>query len=97
MGEHQLSLHIDDETKRQLQIQAQWGSQSEAEIVEDALKAHLDHQARLRRSLDAAILEAEKGEFISRDAMMAWVKDLFDGKKTPAPKPDVFLEPRKRP
>jgi predicted transcriptional regulator len=96
MGEHQLALVIDDETKRRLEIEAQWGSQSEAEIVEDALKAHLDHQDRLRKALDAAALEADKGVFISSEAMMSWVKDLFDGKKTASPQPDVFLPPRNR-
>ena len=59
MGEHQLALLIDDETKRRLDVEAQWGSQSEAEILADALKAHLDHQDRLRKALDAAALEAD--------------------------------------
>jgi predicted transcriptional regulator len=96
MAEHQLAFHIDDETKERLEAEARWGSQSEAEIVEDALKAHLDSQARLRKALEVAAVEADKGVFISSEAMMAWVKDLFDGKKTPPPQPDVFLPPRNR-
>ena len=97
MGEHQLALHIDSDTKKRLEAAAQWHSQSEAEVVADALEAHLEHQARLRRSIEAAVVEADKGVFVSSEAMMRWVKDLFDGKKTPAPEPDVFLPPRTPP
>ena len=96
MGEHQLALNIDDETKRRLEVEAKWQSQSEAEIAADALKAYLDRQAHLRKSIEAAAAEADKGVFISSEAMMRWVEDLFDGKKTPPPEPDVFLPPRTR-
>lgn len=96
MGEHQLALHLDDETKLRLETEAKWRAQSEAEVAEDALKAYLDHQGRLRKALDEAAVEANKGVFVSSEAMMSWVKDLFDGKKTPPPKPDVFLPPRSR-
>lgn len=95
MGEHHLAISIDDATKQLLEAEARWGLQSETEIVEDALKAHLDQQARLRKALDTAAAEADKGVFISEQAMMAWVKDLFDGRKTLPPRPDVFLPARK--
>lgn len=97
MSEHQLALHIDNDTKQRLEAEAQWQHQSEAEVATDAIKAHLDRQARLRKSLETAASEADKGVFISSEAMMRWVHDLFDGKKTPAPAPDVFLPPRTRP
>lgn len=96
MGEHQLALHIDNDTKQRLEDEARWQDQSEAEIATDAIKAYLDRQAHLRKALDAAAAEADKGVFVSSEAMMSWVKDLFDGKKTPPPQPDVFLSPRAR-
>ena len=76
MGEHKLAFHIDSETKQRLKAQAKWESQSETEVAAEALKVYLDHQADLRRSLDAAAAEADKGAFISSEAMMRWVKDL---------------------
>jgi predicted transcriptional regulator len=97
MGEHQLALHIDSDTKKRLEAEAQWQDQSEAEVAADAIKTYLDRQAHLRKVIEAAADEADKGAFISREAMMCWVKDLFDGKKRPAPQPDVFLPPRSRP
>ena len=96
MGEHQLALHIDKDTKQRLEAEAQWQEQSEAEIATDAIKTYLDRQANLRKTIEAAAAEADKGVFISSDAMMRWVKDLFDGKKTAPPEPDVFLPPRTR-
>jgi predicted transcriptional regulator len=96
MGEHQLALHIDDDTKRRLETEARWQQQSEAEVAADAIKAYLDRQAHLRKVIETAAAEADKGVFISSEAMMRWVEDLFDGKKTPPPQPDVFLPPRGR-
>lgn len=96
MGEHQLALHIDSETKQRLEAEARWQRQSEAEVATDAIKAYLDRQAQLRKTLEAAAAEADKGAFISSEAMMPWVKNLLDGKKAPPPEPDVFLPPRTR-
>lgn len=96
MGEHQLALHIDDDTKQRLEHEARWQDQSEAEVAADAIKTYLDRQAHLRKRIEAAAVEADKAVFISREAMMGWVKDLLDGKKAPPPEPDVFLPPRGR-
>ena len=96
MGQHQLALDIDNDTKQRLEAEARWQDQSEAEIATDAIKAYLDRQTHLRNAIEAAAAEADKGAFISSEAMMRWVKDLFDGKKTPPPPPDVFLPPRTR-
>lgn len=97
MNHHQLALNLDDDTKQRLEAEARWQSQSEAEIATDAIKAYLDRQSHLRRALETADAEADKGVFISSEAMMRWVKHLFEGKKTPPPAPDVFLPPRMRP
>ena len=97
MDDHQISLSLDDDTKLRLAAEAEWQSQTEAEVASDAIKTYLARQSQLRKSLEAASIEADKGIFISSEAMMRWVKDLFDGKKTPPPEPDVFLPPRTRP
>lgn len=96
MADHQLALSIDNDTKQRLEAEARWQDQSEAEIAADAIRTYLDRQAHLRRSIEAASAEADKGVFISRETMMPWLKDLFDGKKSPPPQPDVFLPPRRR-
>ena len=96
MNDHQLDLRLDDDTKQRLEDEAAWQSQSETDIATDAIKTYLDRQSHLRRALEAASVEADKGVFISSEAMMRWVKDLFDGKRTSPPEPDVFLPPRAR-
>jgi predicted transcriptional regulator len=96
MGHHELALNIDDATKQRLEDEARWQHQDEADVAADAIRVYLDRQAHLRKALEAAAAEADKGVFISSEAMMDWVKDLFDGKKRPPPQPDVFLPPRGR-
>ncbi|SMH28793.1 CopG family ribbon-helix-helix protein [Mesorhizobium australicum] len=96
MGEVPLSLHVTAELKQQLEKEAHLSSKSASEIAEEAIVSYLDQQTRLRDMLDAAATEADKGVFISSEAMLPWIKDLFDGKKTPPPQPDVFLPQRTR-
>lgn len=40
------------------------------------------------------IVEADKGAFISEEAMMRWMDLLEDDIEAPAPEPDVFFPPR---
>jgi len=96
MDDQQLALHLDEDTRQRLEAEARWQAQSEADIAADPIKVYLDRQAHLRRTLEAAAIEADKGEFISSEAMMRWVGGLFDGKKTRPPAPDVFMPPRTR-
>ena len=49
-----------------------------------------DRQAR-RQSIQDAVAEAEKGEFISEKAMTAWFLSLGTETELPEPQPDVFL------
>ena len=68
-------------------IRERWGAEAIAAVLPS------DHlvrsEAQFASTLEAAAAEADKGVFISSEAMMGWVKDLFDGKKRPPPQPDV--------
>jgi hypothetical protein len=49
--------------------------------------------ARMRRAeeLRAAIAEADKGVFISHEAMLAWANSLGADKELEPPKPDISI------
>ena len=46
--------------------------------------------------MDAAIAEAEKGVFISEEAMHSWIESWDTDHELPPPKPDIFLKKKKK-
>ena len=96
MGNHQVALHLDDATMRELEQEARWQEQSEADIATQALKAYLDRQAYKRAAIEEAVAEADKGVFISGEAMHRWIESWDSGNELPPPEPDIFLKPRQK-
>ena len=47
----------------------------------------------LSSTLKKAKQEADKGEFISHEAMGAWIKSLGTDEELPAPEVDIFKKP----
>lgn len=95
MGEVPLSLHVTAETKRELEEHARQLNVSVAEIAERAIASYLEIPARERAILKERLAEADKGVFISSEAMLDWMERLETDIDAPAPEPDVFLPPRR--
>lgn len=95
MGEVPLSLHVSAETKRNLEREAALTRQSESEIAGEALEAYFRNREHLREALNEAIAEADKGVFISGEAMHRWIESWGTENELPPPEPDVFPPPRK--
>ena len=91
MGEVPLSLHVKAETKRKLEKEARLLKVSEAEIAERAIEAYLEIAGSEREILKQRIAEADKGVFISEEAMLEWMQRLEDDPEARPPEPDVFL------
>lgn len=48
----------------------------------------------LAASIDAAILAANRGEFVSNEAMCAWLSSWGTEKELPPPEIDIWKTPR---
>lgn len=63
--------------------------------------SHRDYGSFLRRSeaerrlIEERIAEADKGVFISAEAMHRWVESWGTDNELPPPEPDIFPEPRR--
>lgn len=96
MGEVPLSLHISAETNRRLEEEADLQQVSADEIAREAIQWYIEEQDRERQILRQRAAEAdEKGEFISSEAMLAWMERRLKGEDVPPPCPDTFLAPRR--
>lgn len=95
MGEVPLSLHVKAELKEELEQEARLQKTSESELAERAIEAFLNLQAHKRDVVAAAAAEADKGVFVSSEAMLEWLDRLEVDIDAPAPEPDVLLPPRR--
>lgn len=88
------SLLIDDGMLRELDREAALNGESPSEVAEAAIGAFLDAKAAKRAAIDAAAKEADKGIFISREAIERWMHSWDTDDELPPPEPDIFLGPR---
>lgn len=95
MGEVPLSLHVPAQLKEELEQEARLLKVSESEIAGRAIEAYLNLQAHKRDVIAAAVAEADKGVFISSEAMHRWIESWDTDNELPPPEPDVFLPPRR--
>ena len=96
MGEVPLSLHVKAEIKRKLEDEARSQNVSADNLVERAIESYLEIRQSEREVLKQRIAEADKGVFISGEAMHRWIESWGTENELPPPEPDVFLPPRRK-
>jgi predicted transcriptional regulator len=96
MGEVPLSLHVKAEIKRKLEDEARSQNVSADNLVERAIESYLEIRQSERDVLKQRIAEADKGVFISGEAMHRWIESWGTENELPPPEPDVFLPPRRK-
>jgi predicted transcriptional regulator len=96
MGEVPLSLHVDAELKKKLDDEARSQNVSADDLVGRAIESYLEIRESEREILRQRIAEADKGVFISGEAMHRWIESWGTKNELPPPEPDVFLPPRRK-
>ncbi len=90
MATERLSLRIDAGLKKDLEREARREERSASWLAVKAIEAMLRDRAEKREAIREAIAEADKGDFISREAMDAWVSSWGTETELPPPESDVF-------
>ena len=86
-----LSLRIDPETKTRLEDIAKAEDRSLSYIAQKAFASYLDARDYRREQILTAFNEVtSEKEFISGEAMKAWVDSWDTAQELPAPKADIF-------
>jgi predicted transcriptional regulator len=94
MGEVPLSLHVKAEVKKKLDDEARSQNVSASDLVERAIESYLEIRESEREILRQRIAEADKGVFVSGEAMHRWIESWGAENELSPPEPDVFLPPR---
>jgi RHH-type transcriptional regulator, rel operon repressor / antitoxin RelB len=84
-----LSIRIPDALKQQLDYLSRSTKRSKAFLAAEALEDYVKKNAWKARELHEALAQADKGAFISHDAMAAWVDSIGSENELPPPKPDI--------
>jgi predicted transcriptional regulator len=91
MPSARFTLRLEPELKDWLEEEALRQDRSAGFLANKAIASlRSDTEAR-RQSIQDAMEEAEKGEFISEEAMTAWFLSLGTENELLEPEPDVFL------
>ena len=89
MTTERLSLRIDADLKKSLEREARREDRSASYLAVKAIEALLRNRAEKRAAIRAALVEAEKGAFISQNAMDTWVSSW--GSDAELPPPDIRI------
>ena len=84
------SVRLPDDLKAEVEKIAAATRRSRAFIVKEAVAAYVDEQRAFMTAIDEAIIEADKGVFISGDKVFAWLEELRTNPDAPGPEPDIF-------
>ena len=86
-------MRLPDEVREDLKFLSASSNRTQAAIASDFLKEKVTAQANKIKAVQEAKAEAEKGIFVSQEAMEAWVDSLGTDNELSMPKPDIFPEP----
>ena len=64
------------------------------DLAQRAIRGYLTYQEREREILRERIAEADKGVFVSSEAVLEWMKKIESDPAAPFPEPDTFLPRR---
>lgn len=85
-----LSLRIDAEIKEQIEQEAKTLDRSSSHVVVQAITSYLNARNEKRQAISEAMIEADKGVFISQKSMENWVDSWGTDNELMPPEPDVF-------
>jgi predicted transcriptional regulator len=84
------SLRLDPGMRQRLEEEAKALDRSASWVATKAIQQFLDARAERRRMLEEAVREADKGVFISSEAMARWMDSWDTDDELPPPEPDIF-------
>lgn len=92
MASSPFSLRLSPELKDRLDAVAEDEDRSASYIATKAIEAFLDARDARDHAIREAIAEADKGIFVSSEAVDRWMESWGTDNELPMPEPDIFPE-----
>ena len=91
MASARFSMRLEPELKSWLEEEAKRKDRSAGYIATKAIQSLKQATEQKRKIIREAMSEADKGEFISEEAMTEWFLSLGTDNELPEPEPDIFI------
>lgn len=85
------TVRLQPDVRKALEAEAAREDRPASQLAARAIESMLRAKQAKREAIEAAIVEADKGEFISAEAMSAWVNSWDTDNELPEPNVDVRL------
>ena len=95
MASSPFSLRLSPELKERLDAVAESEDRSASYVATKAIEAFLDARDAKARAIDAAFREADKGIFVSQEAVHRWMDSWDTDNELPIPEPDIFPDDKR--
>lgn len=96
MASSPFSLRLSPELKERLDAVAESEDRSASYVATKAIEAFLDARDARDAAIRAAFEEADKGIFVSQEAVHRWMDSWDTDNELPIPEPDIFPEDKRR-
>lgn len=84
------SVRLPKDLRKAVDDYAQATNRSRAFVVKEAVAGFMEDQAAYLAAIDEALIEADKGVFVSGEAVMEWLESWGTDNVKPMPEPDIF-------
>lgn len=89
MSQNVISLRIPDSVKDRLDRLSASSKRSRSFLAAEALNEYLERHEWQVAAIDEAVQDADKGAFVSHEAVSEWLNSWGSDKELSAPKPDI--------
>ena len=96
MTSHSLSVILSSEIRERLDAVAESEDRSASDIASSVIEAFLDARDARDEAIREAVAEADKGIFVSQEAVHRWMDSWDTENELPMPEPDIFPADRQR-
>ncbi len=86
------TFRIETELKKNLDLEAQAEDRSSSYLASQAIKMMLELKEEKKQAVERAIIEADKGAFVSQEAVHEWMNSWDTENELPKPKANIFLK-----
>ena len=90
MTKTSFNIEIDSQLRQALEKIAACEDRSVSQVAEEAIRSLVGRWVAKRDAIDAALKEAERGVFISEEAVQRWMDSWGTENELPMPEPDIF-------
>jgi predicted transcriptional regulator len=84
------SVRLPDDLRQAVDNYAKLTQRSRAFIVKEAVAGFMEDQEAYLAAIDEGLIEADKGVFVSGEAVFEWLESWGTDNVKPMPEPDVF-------